>query len=149
VSTSFKSLRVVPSRASRLDVIKRAYAARIVGDGALYAAFFTPDCRYQLIGNAMINRPSGLWLGREGIIAVYQRLAQITVLSDLMIEDVIQDNDSAAVLWHAEIRSVAGGRISDFTGFDHLRFDEDLISELSSFYDSASLAILLNEETGE
>ena len=148
MSISQKSLRVVPSRASRLDVIKRAYAARIAGDGEIYSSFFTPDCRYHLIGNAMLNRPSGLWLGRDGIVALYQRLAGITVLTDLMIEDVIQDGDSAAVLWHAEIRSVAGGRVSEFTGFDHLRFDEDLISELSSFYDSASLAILLNEEMG-
>lgn len=135
-------LRSVPTRATRVDMLKRALAARIAGDAAGYAAFFTADCKVRVIGNAVLNPGSGARVGREGVRRMIETLEGRHALSDMIVESIIVDGDLAAVHWHATVFFRGSARAEELQLVDVYRLDGNLIAEMTCFSDTATFAVL-------
>lgn len=132
----------MPTRASRIEAIKRAFAARVALNAELFSSHFSPECTIKIVGNRSLNPSSGVRVGLDGVRSYIRDLSNDFSYSDLMIDTIMLEGEHAAVHWHVSFYFKRTLRSEDFQCLDLLRFNGSLIEEMTHFYDSASVALL-------
>lgn len=129
-------------RKALIEAIHALYTARQSGDFDEYISYFAPDARMTVIGNPVLNRQSGLRVGRDSIDRYVRRAHGENVYLGHAINHVIAEGDQIVVRWHIDLRLADNGREGRFEVLDHLRIRNNQIAELTQFYDTGTMALM-------
>lgn len=119
------------------------YAARLACDVAAFTRYFTPDARFFVVGNPVLNSNSGLRIGRADIGTHLRTIHANNSYRDFAIRSVVAEGDAIAVWWRVHITARSIGRSGLFDSFDQLQLRGGQIAELSQFYDTGAFATMV------
>ena len=132
---------------SRDDIertLRDAYAARQRGDLDALGQIFTPHARFQMAGSnasPVAARADGADQYRPllaGMIKTFELL-------DYTIVRMLIDGDTAAVQWHAKMRSSVTGQTVETDLFDLIEMEDGQIASFLEFCDTALAARLMQQ----
>lgn len=139
---TYPSLRVVSGPSVLKERLAQIYAARSRGDIAGFVAAFAEDGVYHLIGDTRLVPEAGPRHGRAAIRKVIETFNRNYDYVDAIVVDIIVDRHSAAVRQHLTLRAKATGAVGEFDMVDMIRFRDGEIASMTTFIDTASLAVL-------
>lgn len=123
------------------------YAARMACDADTFTRYFTPDARFFVLGNPVLNASSGLRIGRADIGRHLRTVHAHNSYRDFAIRSVVAEGDAVAVWWQVHITARSTGRSGLFDSFDQLQLRNGQIAELSQFYDTGAFAMMVGRLT--
>lgn len=123
------------------------YAARMACDVEAFTHYFTPDARFFVVGNPVLNASSGLRIGRADIGTHLRAIHDRNRYRDFAIHSVVAEADAIAVWWRVHITALSTGRSGRFDSFDQMQLRNGQVCELSQFYDTGAFAILVGRLT--
>ncbi|MCZ0738704.1 nuclear transport factor 2 family protein [Phreatobacter sp. AB_2022a] len=119
------------------------YAARMACDVDAFTRYFTPDARFFVLGNPVLNANSGLRIGRADIGTHLRTVHASNSYRDFTIRSLVAEADAVAVWWRVHITVRSTGSSGLFDSFDQMRLRNGQIAELSQFYDTGAFAMLV------
>lgn len=139
---TYPSLRVVSGPSVLKERLAQIYAARSRGDIAAFVDAFADDGVLHIIGDSRLVPESGPRQGREAIRKALDSFRRSYDYIDAIVVDIIVDRNRAAVRQHLTLRAKATGAVGEFDVVDMIRFRDGEIEDLTTFIDTASLAVL-------
>ena len=122
------------------DWLDAAYEALSVNDIDLFLTAFAQEARWNLQGRSAGLPFAGVKVGhlaiREMIAAIHAEFR----ICDFFVEDIVANQESAAVRWSAMATSIVTGRQLQLDVFDHIVIKDGKIVSLTQFFDSAAIA---------
>lgn len=134
-------LHLVSDKLAREQRLKVSYSAWARGDETALMAMVADDIEFALMGDPVLNPHAGR---RIGASAFRQALRMFHVefrVGEFLIEKIICQGDDAAVHWHTRLIYKATGRLIESERCDLFAFRDELITRITCFYDSASMAV--------
>ena len=135
------------SREEALDVIERAYAARLRGDKAELAKYWADGATFRIAGDR--SNLQSVPLESETPMAAISELIDKFTFSDLQRLDAVVENHIVAVRW-ADTVSYAGGAAvrSELMDFIHLD-DDGKVRSFVQYADTALIRALMEAADGK
>lgn len=123
-----------------LDRLDAAYEALSNNDLDLFLTAFLPEARWNLLGQGTGMPFSGQRVGTAAIREMIQLIYAEFKMRDFFIEDIIANENSAAVRWSVLSTSLATGQQAQLEVFDHIVIKDGKIASLTQFFDTAAVA---------
>lgn len=123
-----------------VDWLDATYEALSRNEIDLFLTSFSPQARWNVAGAGSGFPFTGLRVGHDAIRQLIGEIYSEFRMRDFFIEDIIANENSAAVRWSALATSIATGRPSQVEVFDHIVIREGLIVSLTQFLDTAAIA---------
>jgi ketosteroid isomerase-like protein len=124
-----------------MDRIDAAYEALAANNIDLFLSAFHPDARWNLLGTGVGLPYAGLRVGHDEIRKMIQLIYADFKLRDFFIEDIIANENAAAVRWSVLSTSLYTGKQAHLEVFDHIIIQDGVIASLTQFFDTAAVAV--------
>jgi len=136
------SLRLISGLPYLKERLAELYAAGRSGDADQFAAGFAEDGFMRMVADSRLVPEAGPFRGRAAIAKGLRQWCSRYEYVDGLVVDVIAEFDIAVTRRQLTLRCTATGSVADFDLADFVRFENGQIIELSTFIDTASLAVL-------
>lgn len=123
-----------------VDWLDATYESLSRNEIDLFLTSFTPDARWNVVGVESGFAFTGLHVGHDAIREMIGQIYAEFRMRDFFIEDIIANENSAAVRWSAMATSIATGQAAQIEVFDHLIMRDRLIVSVTQFLDTAAIA---------
>jgi ketosteroid isomerase-like protein len=124
-----------------MDRLDAAYEALSSNDLDLFLSAFAPDARWNLLGQGTGMPFSGIRVGTDAIREMISLIYADFKMRDFFIEDIIANENSAAVRWSVMSTSLSTGQQAYLEVFDHIILQGGKIASLTQFFDTAAVAV--------
>ena len=129
-------------RAQMEKALREVYAARKRGDLDAIGRIFAPHARFQMAGSN-VSPVATKVVGSEQYRPLLAGMIKTFELLDYTIVRLLIDGDTAAVQWHAKIRSSVTGQTVETDLFDLIEMENGQIASFLEFCDTALAARLM------
>ena len=129
-------------RAQIERTLREAYAARKRGDLEALSRAFAPHARFQISGSNA-SPVARKVVGTAEVRPLLAGLIQTFELLDYTIVALLIDGSSAAVQWHAKMRSSVTGQTVETDLFDLIEMEDGRIASFLEFCDTALAARMM------
>ena len=129
------------------DWLDATYEALSVNDIDLFLSAFAVDARWNLFGQGTGMPFSGLRVGREAIREMIDLIYADFKMRDFFVEDIIANENAAAVRWSVLSTSLSTGQQAHLEIFDHIIIQDGKIASLTQFFDTAAVAVTAGRVT--
>lgn len=123
------------------DWLDATYEALSVNDLDLFLSAFAPNARWHLQGERAGLPFSGLKVGQKAIREMIEMIYSNFKMRDFFIEDIIVNQNAAAVRWSVLSTSLSTGQQAHLEIFDHIIIHDGKIASLTQFFDTGAVAV--------
>ncbi len=131
-------------RAQIEKTLRAAYAARQRGDLDALGDIFAPDAHFQMAGSNASPIASRA-VGAEPFRTLVAGLIKTFEILDYTIVSMVIDGSSAAVHWHAKMRSSITGQTVETDLIDLVEVEDGRIASFLEFCDTALAARMMQQ----
>lgn len=123
------------------DWLDATYEALSLNNLDLFLTAFHSNARWNIQGQATGMPFSGQRVGTVAIREMIQLIYADFKMRDFFIEDIIANENAAAVRWSVLSTSLATGQQAHLEVFDHIIIQDRKIASLTQFFDTAAVAV--------
>ena len=120
--------------------VRTLFDIRVAKEPEAARTYLAPEVVYRMVGHRSYSPFSGAFHGPDAVIAGIRELNIEFEFHDMIIDQIIIEDENAAVRWHGRWRNRGTGASANFEGFAHLVFRDSKLASYTNFVDTALAA---------